>query len=92
MIVYAIFSVYGEGDSYSAFDLKNIASSIDDAKSYISDLIQDWEWQRDNKRKDLVHDSMTEDNNYTFFGSREECGDCDYCSFGGFVVEQFNVI
>lgn len=86
MKAYAIFIIWGEGDSNAIFDFLEAHSSIELAKEFIASHITEHEYT------DFVSKLMTKENNYTFIGTREECeGWCQWGHFGGYVIEEIEI-
>jgi hypothetical protein len=83
MDVYAIFLATGDTDDAAVHDLVGIARTPEAAAAFIREQFDD----ADSKR-DLVHDGMTPDNDFTFYGPRDKTRQqCGYGLFGGYVVE-----
>jgi hypothetical protein len=88
MQVYCIFSVYGEGDSYSTFDLIGVSDTVDGGHKFIARQLTGRE-----HNGNYVHKSMTKENNYTYLGKRSDCDNyCGYASFGGYVIEPMTLV
>jgi hypothetical protein len=91
--VYVVFSVCGDGDSYSSFDLEGVSFSLDGARGIVvrSEAETEWPVPRD---MELVHKSMRKNNHYTFVGSRKDKSINDICGygcFGGYIIEEMEV-
>jgi len=92
--VYAVFVVYGEGYGYTAFDLIGLATSETAARQVVQDHL-DKISQRGKIEFSPVHPSMNQENNFTFFGSRNDPQGKSYLSWsklGGFVVEKMETV
>lgn len=91
--VAALFAVEFDGDGEVHFELKALASDSANALAKTGILL---ETEYEEKGMLPIHPSMTMDNNYTFFGSRKDCGDSTpynhtWQLFGGFVIEIMTV-
>ena len=99
---YAVFSVFGDGDSYSRFGLEGLSFSLAGAKKMIANLedkvgysskILDATHNPLSSVQRLVHKNMNKSNNYTYVGTREDVNSMhNYGDFGGYVVEEMIVV
>jgi hypothetical protein len=86
MKVLLVFAASGEGDGWTIFDLAVVATSVEVAKGWVAAQAQ-------STKHDLVHPSMTVENNWAFVGKRDDCkSDCTYGRWGGYVIEEAEVI
>jgi hypothetical protein len=100
--VYVVFEVSGDGDGYSQFDLRMIADTLEIAKVHASkitkDLVDNETFRKEHREEtkgymDLVHKSMTKENDYTYIGQRKEVSIyCEYNYFGGIIIEEMELI
>ena len=89
MNVFAVFQTYDESDGYTVFDLMTVAADNVAAVSFIAaEVARDYS-KHQNVR--AVHKEMAKENNWTYWGSREDCDDtCN--GFSGYVVEEMEVL
>ena len=85
VLVYCVYIVYGDGDGYPLYDLEFVCDSLASAKEVSLSLLLDYNASRP---KNLVHSTMSADNNYTYIGKREDCSDSSCYGFGGIIIEE----
>ena len=93
MKVYCLFRALGDGDSYTRFELLDVYGCLRDAKNTAKILFEAARLLPDNIA--FVHSSMTIENFGTYIGSRNDCEldcCCGYYEFGGYVIEERNII
>src|SRR5437588_5751151 len=84
MEVFTVFCVTGDGTGCTIYDLVGIARTAHGASVIVRDQFDEADAERD-----LVHASMSADNNFTFFGDRAKTRQsCRWGDFGGYVVEK----
>ncbi len=85
--VYVVLRAFGEGDGHTCFDLLATCFSVDRALDYIVTI------HEDHRQCEPIHRSMSKNNNWTYVGDRCDCDtECDYNTFGGYVVEEMDVL
>jgi hypothetical protein len=88
MDVFMVFCVTGDGDECPVYDLVGVARTTHAASFLIREQHND-----DLDDTDLVHESMSADNNFTFFGDRVKTKQsCRWGVFGGYIVEAVPLI
>lgn len=86
MKVYALFEIYGDGDSNTTADLISLHENLLSVRGKIREIF-------DSKAKlDLAHINMCEENNYLYVGKRENLlVSVRYEHLGGYVAELIEV-
>jgi hypothetical protein len=88
MEVFTVFCVTGDGDDCPVYDLVGVARTAEAASVLIRDQLA-----TDLDDTDLVHEGMSPDNNFTFFGDRAKTRQsCQWGVFGGYIVETMPLI
>jgi hypothetical protein len=84
MEVFTVFRATGDEAGCTVYDLLGVAKTALGASVIINDQFDDRE-----ARHDLIHVGMSADNNYSFFGPRENTRPkCNRGEFGGYIVER----
>ena len=83
MEVFTVFCVTGVSVGCTVYDLVGIARTAHGASVIVRDQFDEADAERD-----LVHESMSPDNNFIFFGDRAKTRQsCPWGVFGGYIVE-----
>lgn len=93
MKVYNVFVIRGDGDSNISLSLLATCATLDVALSFSKKQTTVHGYKLSEMGFELTHDSMNEENNYTFIGKEEDLTPyCEYCYFGGFLITEVDVI
>ena len=98
MKVYCVFECWGEGDSYTVFDLKGVAKDLNAAHQKVAELLHQHLSVHavnvpENIEDNRIHKSMSATNNWSYVGKREDCKDmCNWTELGGWVIEETDLI
>jgi len=84
--MYAVYYIYGDGDSYPIFDLIGVAQNEELARILILS-------SGSHQEMSLIHENMTEENNYTLVETRANARiNCknfvSYSHFGGYLISK----
>lgn len=89
--VYGVFAAFGEGDSYTTFDLMDLASTPEKG---IELAMEDYtDWRAPKQERDLCHPDMTDETPYVVCKRDDSVisGTTGYNCFGGYIIEEMEV-
>ncbi len=85
MKIFTVFETYPDGDSNTVFHLLTVGNSVESCLKYIKNI------NHKINRLDPCHISITKETPY-FIGKREDCEQFNLMCFGGYVIEEMEVL